>query len=345
MGADKMSRKRKPLIGDYNLNGLDGIMFSAGGYRAVVLPGRGANVVLLDNTVLGASILRTPRTKDSYDENPSLFGIPVLFPPNRIDMGKFSACGRNYSFPVNETERGNHLHGFLSDAQWNVESKKAAGDYAEITLSFKNTETSHFFDYYPLLFKITIVNRLSADGLFQDVSIINNGNTDMPFGLGFHTTFNLPFHPDGSVDDIRLMMTVEGKWELDERMLPTGRKLFPQDWESELGQDGIIPLEHPLDNHYPAKPMQHEDGEFNRAVLIDFFAGLRIIYEVGKSFKHWMLYNGMENRKDFICPEPQTWMVNAPNIDKPADETGLIILSPGETWTDYTKIKVEKFDM
>ena len=137
-------------------------------------------------------------------------------------------------------------------------------------------------------------------------------------------------------------MSVGGKWELDDRMLPTGKKLHPTDWEADLCNSGIAPLSHPLDNHYSGKPMKFNGELFNGAILTDSSAGLRIIYEAGKSYKHWMLYNGMENRKDFVCPEPQTWMVNAPNIDKQPDETGLIILEQGCLWKDYTNMRVEK---
>jgi aldose 1-epimerase len=337
-----MPDKSAHLIEDYELNGLKGILFAAGGYRAVVLPEKGANVVLLENTVLGASLLRSPDSADSYNRKSSLYGIPVLFPPNRIDVGKFSACGREYSFPVNETARNNHLHGFLKDIAWSVDKKKITEDYVEIELSFSNDENSGFFDYYPHKFKTSILYRISGDGLSQYASVTNNGDADMPFGLGFHTTFNLPFHPDGKADNTRLIISVDGKWELDERMLPTGRKLFPTDWEGELGKSGIFPLEHPLDNHYPAKPIEFDGREFNGAIITDSSAGLRVIYETGKSYKHWMVYNGLENRKDFICPEPQTWMVNAPNMKMPLSETGLIILPPGEVWSDYTKIWVEK---
>ncbi len=337
-----MSKTCQPTTEYTDFMGIKALELAAGGYIATVLPEAGANLISLKNLDLHVSILRIPRTKEECLDSPGLSGIPILFPPNRIDGGIFTFDGRKYSFPVNEKERNNHLHGFLMKQAWNVESKETGSNFAQGVFTFKNDNNSNFFEFYPHEFTITIVYRVSGKGLEQKVSISNNGSCKMPVGLGFHTTVNLPFHPDGNTDSLRFRLTVDGKWELDNRMLPTGKKLPLEGREKELTGRGINPLEAPLDNHYCAKSIQAAGKEFNGAVIEDHSTGLAVYYEAGNSYQHWMVYNGMKNRKDFICPEPQTWLVNAPNLDLPDKTTGLIVLSPGEVWSDYTRLYADR---
>jgi len=41
---------------------------------------------------------------------------------------------------------------------------------------------------------------------------------------------------------------------------------------------------------------------------------------------------------EFICPEPQTNLVNAPNVDLPDDEKGLYRLQQGEIWEESSRL-------
>ena len=43
-----------------------------------------------------------------------------------------------------------------------------------------------------------------------------------------------------------------------------------------------------------------------------------------------MLWN-MDAKHRFMCPEPQTWMIDAPNRPLPPEESGLRGLSQGES--------------
>ena len=93
--------------------------------------------------------------------------------------------------------------------------------------------------------------------------------------------------------------------------------------------------------HFTAKNLTVDGHEFNGAIIEDASKGLRLVYEVGNSYKHWMIWNDTGD-KGFICPEPQTWVVDAPNLGLPDEETGLRILSPGETWGDSCKIYIQE---
>jgi aldose 1-epimerase len=69
----------------------------------------------------------------------------------------------------------------------------------------------------------------------------------------------------------------------------------------------------------------------------------QIFYTLSGGFRHWMIYNGGGN-SGFICIEPQTWMINAPNLNLPATQTGLILLEPGCSRTDRTMIYTRSLD-
>ena len=71
-----MPDKSAHLIEDYELNGL-GFYLQPAVISGCALE-KGANVVLLENTVLGASLLRSPDSAGSYNRKSSLYGIPVL---------------------------------------------------------------------------------------------------------------------------------------------------------------------------------------------------------------------------------------------------------------------------
>ena len=78
-----------------DFHGLKGVEFSKGDYTALLIPEMGANLVRLANTRLGAEILRTPGPGEieTFRSRPQVFGLPILFPPNRIADGRYVVRG------------------------------------------------------------------------------------------------------------------------------------------------------------------------------------------------------------------------------------------------------------
>lgn len=95
--------------------GLRAVEFSFGDYTALVVPGQGANLVRLAHTGLGAEILRTPAADEieTFLRRPQVFGMPLLFPPNRIGDGRYRFDGREYRFPITIERENNYHHGIL----------------------------------------------------------------------------------------------------------------------------------------------------------------------------------------------------------------------------------------
>ena len=72
-------------------------------------------------------------------------GFSILFPPNRYDGGRFQIGDTPYNFPINEPDRGNHLHGLCYDQPW--ELVELGSDDTESYALFTYTRTESAVSY------------------------------------------------------------------------------------------------------------------------------------------------------------------------------------------------------
>jgi len=311
------------------------IRLACGHYEAILLPEIGGNLVAFRDTLRQFRFIREPGPDEmeSFKKRPMVHGIPVLFPPNRYEDGKFPWNGATYQLPVNEAKTGNHLHGFFYNVPWEVDDYGADESSSYVVVAQRVDESHPAYASFPHAFTIKIRYSLSEDGLRQEVGVRNDGSEPMPCALGFHTTVSAPFAPGSTTADYRLRMTIGERVELNERMLPTGRLLALDEQESRLKGEGTSPFFASLDNHYTAEP---QDGR-NVMELTDTRLNVKLVYDAGTAYKFWMIYNG-GGQGGFFCPEPQINMVNAPNAPFPAEKTGLVSLAPGEVWQETSRL-------
>ena len=100
----------------------DAIVLRAGRYEALAVPSLGANVLKLTcRHPCGKQIdiLRTPSCAQALLHDPYAYGIPVLFPANRIAGGEYSYDGVTYRFPQNYPN-GVHIHGVVHNRAWRL---------------------------------------------------------------------------------------------------------------------------------------------------------------------------------------------------------------------------------
>lgn len=322
--------------GEYQ--GEQAVWLKAGRYEAAILPGVGGNLIAFRDLENGYKFLREPAEDEmeAFKANPGVHGIPVLFPPNRYEDGKFPWNSKTYQFPVNEVATGNHLHGFVHTAVWNVDDFGTTADESYVTVSLRVDENHDIYKYLPHKFTIKLRYALSENGLSQHTFVKNEGADVMPCLLAYHTAINAPFVPGSTAEDYSMFATIGERWELGERMLPTGKfqELLPE--EKAMKAEGINPFFAAMDNHYTAVP---QNGR-NRMELTDKKAGITLVYDVGTSYKQWMIWNN-NACGTFFCPEPQINLVNAPNTDLPADEIGLFGLAAGEIWEETARLYVK----
>lgn len=319
-------------------NGLTALKLQKGSLEAVLLSGNGGQLIAFRDRVKNYHFLREPSNDnmEDYRTNPFLYGVPVLFPPNRYEDGQFTINGKTYHFPINEPETHNHLHGFLYSMPWKVTDSDSGKESCSVKISYHLNEQSPVFRYFPHHAVISLRYTLTESKLTQEVTVKNNGNEPMPVMLGFHTTLSAPFAKESTQEDCRFHLTIGERLELDKRSLPTGNKIPLTDVEKAIRQGNGSPYAVRMDNHYTAAS---RDGR-NRATITDCKEHVRFVYDAGTDYKFWMLYNN-DAKSGFVCPEPQTSMVNAPNVHLADQSNGLFLLDPNEHWSGHSQFYYE----
>lgn len=341
-GRIKMQGKTNTIAGfveQTTYNGLPALKLQKGSLEAILLPKNGGQMIAFRDRLRNYHFLREP-AKDSmadYRKNPFLYGVPVLFPPNRYEDGQFTTNGKTYHFPINEPKTHNHLHGFLYNVPWEVIRSDSGRESCSVKISYKLNEQSPVFRYFPHQSVISLRYTLTESKLIQEVTVKNNGNEPMPVMLGFHTTLSAPFARSSTQEDCQFHLTIGERLELDKRSLPTGNKLPLTDVEKAIKKDSGSPYAVRMDNHYTAVP---QDGK-NQAIVTDLKEHVRFIFDAGTDYKFWMLYND-DAKSGFVCPEPQTSMVNAPNVHLADQSNGLFLLAPHEQWSGHSRFYYEQ---
>lgn len=272
----------------------------AGAWKAAVSPDFGANLIGLSYE--NDPILRSPtREEDLRQKDRCLYGNPLLFPPNRVKDGIFCFEGQEYRLPVNEPQRGNHLHGLFIDAPFQVMEHTET----ELSCIYQNRG-----ERFPFPFTIFFYYTISERGLLIKINICNDGEKPMPLAMGFHTTFTEPQS---------FSVPLGKRWERDERLLPTGRLIGLNEREKRMTM-GFCPKGSALTGYYTASGHWAEIGGFRM--------------ETSGQFDQWVLFNGGGDQ-GYLCIEPQIGCVNGLNLPK-----GCRVVGAGQTescWLRFLK--------
>ena len=324
-----------------NFHGLEAVLLEAGGYEAVMIPSVGANLVRLFHQPTGADILHTPGSDEmtTFIERPQIFGLPLLFPPNRIEDGRYEYEGQVYQYPITIPAQNNYHHGIIKSQPFTVTRTVVGDDYVEVEAAyFSNMVNDAIFVDFPHQFECRMNYVLSARGLEQTVTFVNDSDKDMPLGVGYHTPIRVPFQTGEA--EYKMWLTAGEEWELNNRSLPTGR-LLPLDAElATLRTTGMNPVGRPIERALTNKPFLVDDKPFSGAIIANTATGTKVFYEVDEQYRHWTIWNN-GGEAGYMCPEPQTWAINAPNLDLDPELTGWQVVEPGDAWSATTKIYVK----
>lgn len=83
----------------------------------------------------------------------------------------------------------------------------------EIDLS----ELPHVQNQFPHHAVVRMTYTIKGNTLFKHATVMNKGKEAFPWGIGYHTTFVFP------AESSLFSLTADQQWELDERLLPTGK--------------------------------------------------------------------------------------------------------------------------
>ncbi len=330
------------MIERIDFNGVPAVHFIFQPYEAIMVPSVGANVVKLKHLPTGIEILHTPTSEEmgNFKERPQIYGLPLLFPPNRIADGTYTFEGRKYQYPITIPAQNNYHHGIIKSEPFVVSRTTEGKEYVEVeAVYYSNAFTNNIFRDFPHEFCCRMIFRLDADGLHQTTVFENLSDKTMPVGMGFHTPICVPFAPGGKTADYRLRLSAGKRMEMSERILPTEKLFDLAPAEAPLRSEGITPcggeaIEWALVN----EPLSIQGRPYNGAILTDTAKGLSVCYEVDQNFKYWTLWNNGGN-VPYVCPEPQSWATNAPNLSDPK-AYGFQAIAPGETFRASTHLFV-----
>jgi aldose 1-epimerase len=310
------------------------------GASASILPSYGFNLFDLKLPAAGAvrSLVVADPGWESNPEKPARHGFPILFPfPNRIKDGRFSWEDTSYELPL--TKPPHAIHGFALDADWQVTDQGEGPDGAFLTGRYRLPRA--FPDgspRWPSDAYLDIRYALHGRSLTLDATVSNESEDDLPYGLGFHPYFRLPFGPDGDLSRTKVIIPASRSWVLDES-IPTGE---------------TRPVDEALDFR-EGKPMS---GLRVDAVLTGLehnaegFAVCRLVDEsLGAEFR--IGFDAIPFREvvvftppyadDVIAVEPYTQTTDAINLQQRGVDAGLRVLKPGQQ--ESLRILMETADL
>lgn len=297
-----------------------------GNYCAKINLSRGANCVSL--RYKDYKILREPDYSKELD-NPYLYGMPVLFPVNRISGGSFEFEGRKYVFPINEPHTGCHLHGVLHERKFELISKTEN----KIICSYTPNSEKEYFGLQNN-FKIDIEYELTENGFLHRTEITNLSDKNMPVMIGFHSTFNSDF--SNCDNDIKVLAEISEEYERNmKNYLPTGNKPGFDEVSQSISCGEFNPLIKPISRHYRA-------GKDGRMIIYDADKDISMVYENDEKYKFRLIYCSSDEK--YICLEPQNCMANCANSPFEREEAGFDFIEPGKSKVYYSKIYIKEGD-
>lgn len=266
------------------------VVLQAGSWHAKILPHFGMNMISL--SCGEKQILRSPQSMDTLIKEPYVYGMPLLFPANRVEKGIFTFEGKSYRLPINEPARDNHLHGLMFDAPFRVMEQTGS----QVKAIYENKG-----ERYPFPFSMTITDTLTPDGLTRRLSLENTGDTAMPYTLAYHTSF---------VEPESFCVPIGQRFVCNDNYIPNGQmtELTAQEQEycTGTGSKGKK-----ISGFYTAA---------GHDACLD-----EICFKVSENFDEWVTFNA-GGEQGFLCIEPQCGQVNGLNC-----QGGHRILLPGET--------------
>jgi len=235
----------------------------------------------------------------------------ILFPfPNRLRDGRYTWHGRDYSFPINNAGTNNAIHGFVRHESFQVERIELTSERATITSRFVADGKN---DAYPFPFILDATFTMTARSeFFATFSVTNQHQESIPVGLGWHPYFQLT----ARADEHRLQLCPCERIEIDERMLPTGKRSPYSDFldERRLGETQ-------LDTCFAALPTE----SIVRAIVRAEHHAL-VIEAPREQFPFFQVFT--PPARTSIAVEPMTC-----NVDAFHNREGLVELQPNQNWT------------
>jgi aldose 1-epimerase len=272
------------------------------------------------------------------DGRPTRSGIPILFPfPNRIRSCRYRWEGKDYQLEETDTTLHNAIHGFACRRAWRVAGSGADAKSAWLTGVFRGSvDAKDCAGQWPADYELRITYRLGNGSLRVEAEVTNPDKVSLPFGLGYHPYYRLPFVAGVAAADCKVTVPAKSYWQLD-RCLPTGprpavdaaRDLNSVRSFAELTVDDVLT---DLPTIVPGS-----DGLIERSRLVGG-PGAEMRLYCSPDFREMVVFTPA-NRAAF-CVEPYTCTTDAINLQAQGQDAGWRSLAPGGRWTGVFEMRV-----
>jgi aldose 1-epimerase len=290
------------------------------GEKVVILPEIVAALVELEliceNKLVQLIHLPGEKTIGENDLYPSALLAPWV---NRVRNGNYSFEGRNYQLPINESNLGNAIHGFLARKKFEISEEKCNDDSAEV--SFIHNYTGDF-PGYPFPFIFTLTYKLSSKGTFAvNFKCQNTGQTNMPFACGWHPYFKIA---NAEISHLEINFSPTLKYISDPQMIPMAEESvsIPMPVRfSETTLDNVFKLESQTEHLTELSDQESKISLFLKQNSVEF--PYLVVFA--------------PHSENCVAIEPMTGNTDAFNTGD-----GLQVLSPNEKFTSIVEIWIDK---
>ena len=269
-------------------------------------------------TTWGAQVKSVVRKCDGVEHiwqaDPEVWGYhaPILFPhAGKVVDGKIEAKGKVY-------ESGQH--GFARSMEHDFVEQTEDTIVLELCA---NEETRARFPYE---FRLVSTFTLENDTLHHTLTVENWDEEELPFGIGYHPAFNVPFDDQHVATDYELRFS-ESESPICLNCLPTG--LVQKDHYYLGSNIKTIPIdEHLFDNdsHCMANIRSGKLGIYEKGT------GRAVVCNI-EEFPYCLIWSkpGMPR---FVCIEPWQSLPSPEGGSRNWNEKpAAAILNPGESWS------------
>jgi aldose 1-epimerase len=293
-----------------------GRTLSAGDLTARFLPEQGMVCISLRHR--GAELLRRVDELASDAATGHVAGVPITHPwANRLSRWSYCAAGKDVELDpasplLHRDWNGTCIHG-VPWSRLAFDVVDAADDYLAASLEWTAPDLIAVFPYPHTL---RIEATLEAGGLEIATTVVAHADGPVPLSFGFHPYLGLPDVPR---QEWQLTLPSMVHMELDERLIPTGRRFPFAAMDRALGA------------------LEFDDGfalGTEQAVFSISGGGRRVSMEFLRGYDHAQIYAPAD--KDLIALEPMTAPANAL-----VSGDGLGILAAGSRYDAVFRIGVD----
>lgn len=290
-------------------------------------PDVGGSITAFYSILNGVRVdLMRPAPKTANYTELDVSSFPLTPFSNRIAGGKFTFDDKEFSVGPNFRDEPQPNHGDGWTSKWSIEKQTPHS----VTLGLKSGPKA----LTPYVYSASQTFTLNENGLSIDMSITNNGQETLPFGLGHHPYFR---KTPGTI----LKANLSHVWE-SSAMIPTNLVPVPEEWNFSHGKNLTTEIGAPVNgfggNDYIDGCFQGWDRKAEILWPEDKM-GVRI--ESDLLFSHFVIY---VPQADFLCAEPVSHATDAFNLSHRGEkDVGFKVLKPNESMSG--RMTFTRFDL